>query len=634
MLLSTAALSGQSDRLQQQIQHAIADLGDPSKVAEAVRKLENLGPMVVPALREVLHYSRRPDAPVAVQSQALYVLGRRGRAAVSALPEVRDIIGDDNDGEVGHQALWTLSMLVPFLSDDACDAIEDLLKRRASRLEAVAGGIVMAQTRLGANPTTKNLLYHLDARGVQCIAACRWLAAHADEEIEQRQTLLDALSRRREQVMTHAALAWKDRPSERLAAVDLAEAWLAMSKQPLDALAARALLEHWHPDSRRRAVLWLQENGASLPLAERADLVARLWDVEPSILLSTCDAFAAWGEHGLVALAPLRLVQKSHKDAEVAARCGQAADRVLAACQGLAAGDRALLASIDAVLQSPSPPDLPADVAAGASANPRLAAEILSMAEWSGVEVLSALLEVVGRASADRADVLSVVFGLATSRQPGVAAVALAWLAGRGTALRGSLRALDVDLAFELAWLARFGVLDEVRTTAVEAAAWIDIGVDALLADVVAAIDSANLRFVARSLAELQRRGVDLGTAVPHLRDLTMLPAGQTLPLQVRGVERDQVLPFDLGEPVRVLAALALARLGLVVEAPGTETAGLDSVVRRRCGVGLSDLPAHVAQLRQTDHLRALLDELEADCRQRLGVPMHLAWPTVVPVSR
>ncbi|HEX5054527.1 MAG TPA: hypothetical protein VFZ65_22295 [Planctomycetota bacterium] len=624
-LLLVVPARAQHDRLQQVVQRAIADLAEPAKVADAVRVLENLGPAVVPALRERLHWSRRPDTPVPVQLQALYVLGRLGRDAVQALPEVRDVIGAD-DSEVANQALWTLSRLLPFLRDDACDAVRDQL-RRMTRLDGTSLAIAVAQTRLGSEPSPAQMLANLRFRDVTCIAACRWLVAHADEDFDGRQRVFEALCARRERAMVRELLPWKDRSSERFVAVDLAEAWLAMSKQPLDAMAARALLDHWHVDSRRRAMLWLQDHGAALPLGERADLVGRLWDVDPTIIASTAESFAAWGAAGLVALAPLRLMQRTQANPELAKRCGEAAERVCAACRGMAAADRALLATIDAALQLQPPPA--GEPAACTPAGMQLGAEILAAVEWSGGDVCSRVLEACERAGACDATVVRAVFSLVMSQDAAVACAAFACLARRGGAVRSAFDGTDVNIDEELAWLTRFGGAEGARTCAVEAAAWILVHDRTPLLDVRGAIDSGNLRLVVRGLAENVRRNAPLTAGLDvRLQALAALPAGQQLVLHLDGVEQDRVLPIDLRDPVRRLAAVALAQQGRRVEAKD-----LDDLVRSECGVGLADLPAQVTVMGRPD-LLALLDRFEADCRLRLGVPAELAWPRAEPARR
>ena len=78
----------------------------------------------------------------------------------------------------------------------------------------------------------------------------------------------------------------------------------------------------------------------------------------------------------------------------------------------------------------------------------------------------------------------------------------------------------------------------------------------------------------------------------------------------------------DLAVPVRVLASMALAELGEAL--PDDEA--LVELVQRHCDCRPAELAERMTAWRQSGELLRRLDALEADCRQRLGVPPHLRW--------
>lgn len=626
-LLTAAGLAagapGQQDRWQTLVDRTSAQLADPAQRLGALRTLEHLGPRLVPILRQRLDANARRDASQQLQTDLLWVLSRFGRDALPALRELRDIVRGD-DVVVAIEAVATLTALAPFLTEDQAVALRDDLERAYPDVQnQTLAGLLAWQLQLGSAPDHRTLAqYLLYSNSVACTAACRWLLVHAAEDFAGRDEVLLAVEASRLKAMQRLEVTF-DRDAH-FGDADLAEAWLALTRQPLDALAARGLLSHRLPDERRRGVAWLADNGRALPRPERADLVVRLWDGDAGIVVAACNALAGWGQAGLVGLAPLRQFAATHPDPDARAACAAAADTIVAAATAAAdPDDAALVRALDLALcgEPAGPP--PAGLSA---AGQGLAADVLHLAQWHDPSRLAHVLELLDVPEPGPA-IAGKVYSWLPTTDADLSRRALAWLARHGATARAVIDASTQGGVYgQCVSLPRFCVPGLATTAAIEATAWF-LTVDAPRAELADLLDDGNTRWVARALAELVSRSPDeLAGLEPRLHELLALPADT--PLRVGDPTRwyrPMVHPSRLAEPIRVLAALALAAREQVLP----DTNGLGEFVRRRCGVPLADLVAFVAEQRRTGALPALLDAIEAECRTEIGVPPELRWASL-----
>jgi hypothetical protein len=285
------------------------------------------------------------------------------------------------------------------------------------------------------------------------------------------------------------------------------------------------------------------------------------------------------------------------------------------------AADAALVAALDAALRGE--PAGPAPTSLTTIGKP-LVAEVLHLAQWHDPERLAAVLAQLDVADAGDGAVGAVYSWLRTD-EPRLAEHALAWLARRGTA---AARAIDArghwDRYGECVGLARSWVTEPARPTAIEATAWF-LTWGAPRAELRELLGDGNTRWVARAhAAQIATAPDELAGAEGRLAELLQLPANEPVRL-ANGREWDQaqVAPFELAEPLRVLAAIALAERGHDL----VDRDGLGALVEEHCTVPLAALGEHVRALRRGGDLAALLDALEADCRTRLGLRPALVWP-------
>ncbi|MFY9342181.1 MAG: hypothetical protein WAT39_06820, partial [Planctomycetota bacterium] len=622
--------NAQSERLQRVVQQAIAALGDPRTAADGATRLENLGSAAVPALREAVAYGNRERFTEAQRLQAMYVLGRLGAKALPALSELRDY-ACTADGELGRQAMWALSMLVPHLP-------VDLLKELSTEQRVAAGrrsfhaAVLQVQISLGIELAFGNqsgaavLQGYLDrSSDNDAIAASRWLIAHPDAHPEQRPQLLAVLANRLDRDARRDAVRWRGPLPGNEASGEVAEAWLAVSREGLAALPARALLHHWHVDRRRAAIAWMHDHGASLPFREFADLVGRLWDGEPALVAAAAAACGNAKDKALVALPALRAMER---DADPTARraCGAAADAIVAALATWPDADRAWIGAIDGVLrgQPTNAPGMPC----GQQGLARLA-EVLWLAQWNGAPMLAGVLDLVERAGPVRDDAVQAVLGWLDRDDVAVTDVACAFLARRGAAVQVALDGTDErpDAVLRRAVCVR--VPHEGLCAGIELLAHATVS-NAAPADFAILLDDNNTRIVAHALAvALTRPGGALRNEAARLRSLLQSTAEPWLVLGVTSQHFTHRRPIDLSNQVRTLAAIALVDLD--EELPPAP--GLDEAVQATLGIGLADLDRHVAEARTNKNLHTLLTRIEDQCRHAMGIAPHLRWPGKRPVD-
>jgi hypothetical protein len=594
------------------VQQAIADLADPTRELDAQRRLVNVGAFAVPALREQLQ-RRRDEVPDAHRVAMVSALGRFGRAAVPALPELRQSLEADG-GTLTVVAAWSIGNVLPFA--DAAgyrDVVTDVQRLGASVSDADPRlATLFWQARLGA-PTTESMLCGwLRQEAVGTIAAARWIRAHP-LTIENRSVVQGLLRDRLEERMQRMPVSWQGPRPGWFGNDDLADAWRALSRAELDGVVARALLDDWVVDDRLVAIAWLRDHGATLPFRERADLVGRLWDRSPDVAIATAEALGAWGKAGLVGLAPLRSHQAAGLDERFAAACGAAADLIVASFASSDEAERELVAACDAATRRTRPA---AAKAKPTAAMQQLAAEVLFLGQWQDAVCCAHLLDAVDAAWANDDDTVRAVCGWLQHDDGATVAAAFAWLARCGTPATDAVAA-------PLPWFVRYSVAFGARPAATEAMAWLATarGEPGTLRELCS---DENLRTTARALAALLAQPTATSLPSPErLRELASLQVGHVL---VQAHNRDDGIAIgnDVSAPMRALAAIALADAKLELPADPA----LAKVVKDRCGVELPSLQAHVATLREKGELVALLDRLEAEMRTCMGVAPALRWPS------
>jgi hypothetical protein len=619
--LLVAPLVAQNERVQQLIERAFAELGDPATAPDAARSLEHLGAIAVRPICEQLAPGRTTELDTAAKTPLFLVLARLGKQALPALPTLRDVLR--KQPELADDAAFALTMLAPFLHAEQCQILQkDLGGLRADARGTLLVRILEVALRTASAPAdARSLMAMLEADAVQSVVACRWLAARHQELADGRDALAAALRARLVAVTERPPI--RDRSERAFDGPDTALAWLALTGAPLEAISARVLLDHWHVDERRRGIAWMREHGRTLPLRERADLVARLWDSEPALVAAAAAALAGWGRDAAVALPPLRLIERRYHGSGAAA-CGDAAAAILAAATAaLPASDQPWLAAADRALQGDPPPT--PDTRCG-EAGRQLLGEALYLAQWHDTSSLANALRVVEAAGTPSADTVLALCGWLRHEHAGVVDVASAWLARHGIeAQRAYERAHEGGGTFA-SWLrttTQYQVVSNARRASIEMLAHVacaGTGRD----ERIVLLDDANTRVVTHALATLlaEPRGA-LRACVDRLLPMLDAPATQTLKV-VASAWDPRELPVDLGKYVRALAAVALVDLDVQFTPPED----LDDVLRQTLGIPLADLPRRLADLRGMNRMPELLDQVEDQCRLLMSVPPHLRWPS------
>jgi len=611
----------------QMAEQAFADLDDEAKFAAACERLERAGPRVVEFVRQRLRPEARATASFRQIRGLLYVLAKRGKEALPALPELRTMLREIDDlvrDEALEQSLcWALAAVLPFVDSEVGSAVhadaETMFKRRHEAL-----GMMCAMAVYADDPGDRVLL--ADATATPPFApACRWLCARAEDFPYDRTQFAEALDAHRKKLQACPPYRTEAFPD----ASEVTAAWLALSRAPLDALAARALLRHYDQARRTEAATWLREAGADLPVRERADLVAALWDPEPTVRNAAATTLAAWGPSGIVGLAVLRHMQLEHADPAFRTVCKRAGDTVVAAFADVSAADRTLIAAIDMSLQGRRD-EAPTVAASSPSALGRCG-ELLLMAPWCHAERLDAALHCLADAGDLDHDAHQALIGWLFLGDSNVAATAWSWLAKDPAATRAAFETGEAwsfaDRLLALTpGLRRFAApLDDRMAAfgeAIEATAWLLDGVGTN-AERLEACAKGNTRRIVRSLAAMLMAD-ESARLDPDV--LTRLRAGAVdeRVVVVLRPDAESWCNADLRPHVRVLAALETAAQGLPLP---TDDATLDELLTTWCGATTADLPATLARWRRDGELGKRLDAIEADARRLLGVRQHLSWP-------
>lgn len=604
-------------RLQKLLDSSIEQLNQPEHRLNALRKLENLGALAVPEFRKRLHWQKRGELSRQQQVDLLYVVGALAKTGVPALPELMAWLAE-SDQETVAQLLLTLSELTPHLDGEQLIELGEALRSARAGLQRTALALVLAQTRLGPSPTPQQLVAGLADHENECIAACRKICAQPPQDPDVIRLFLEKVEERLKKLGTRRFLSF-GRGSSTLGG-ELAQTWLVLAARPPTDFVARGLLTHRLPAERLRAVLWLDENGRDRPAEERCDLVVRLWDGDAAVAAATATALGRWQSNGALALPSLRLMAEQHLTPTVQQAAKSAADSIVASFQSLPKSDAEWLLGANNILtDQPAvvPTEPPSD------AGKRALAELAMMAQWQTAERLTRLLTFTAR-SQPSLDSARAVYGWLASKDPPIIDATLSWLACNRHLTIEAMNGLDVlDLTTKCNVLAAYRVPKACRETAFEAGAWLQTA-DSTSGELRDMLEDGNTRLVARALSELLLRpNKQMLEAVPRLRKLSNLHYKEKLAIDLsRFAEMDR-FDYYLSDPVRVLAALALAHAGLVA----TDDNDLAALVRKHCQCALHELPAEVARRQKDATMTDLIKELETQCRIALYVPLHLRWP-------
>ena len=614
--------AARQSRLQQLIERSLQQLDSTEQRLDAIRRLENLGALAIPQLKQRLQWPKRNQLSRQQQVDLLYVLGSMGKLATPILPEVLSWL-DDQNAEILEALLTTLAQLAVHLDDADLTTVGRELDKLRSGLRTATHAQALAQVRLGQAPSTQQLMRAIADYEWDAVAACRKICAAPSSVPEDRQQLTAALRTRLDGI-NHRKFFSTQRGTSNFAG-ELAAAWLTISGEAPDASVARGLLNHRLPSQRLRGVLWLDQHGQDLPAEERCDLVVRLWDGDEAVVTAGASALGHWQQNGALALPALLLMAEGHAAATVRAAATGAVQAITKGFATLPDPDRDWLLGAHAVL-SDQTPVLPK--ALPSATGKRALTEMLMMAQWQNTERLCRLLEFTAEAQPDLAMVGSVQTWLTMTDPPLIDAV-LSWLSRHASLTIESARELGYDdLAYRWQTLASYAVPRTCCGTALEAAAWFQTA-HCVTADFTELLEDGNTRLQARALAEflLRPSGAHQKLTAPgitaHLRGLADLHHQQQVTVRVSQHHSMLQYPYQLAEPVRMLAVMMLARSGQVAE----DRNDLGDLVRKHFACSLDELPKVMRDLEQTGMLADRVETFEQMCRRALFVPEHLKWP-------
>ncbi|MFK7741651.1 MAG: hypothetical protein AB8H80_15140 [Planctomycetota bacterium] len=323
-------------RLRLSIRRSIEALAEPEPSArrlEALRHLEKVGKLALPQLERALTWPNIDSLELQQQRDLVYIIGRNGPDALGQFELLRALLRDGNP-HLQHALFAAISRMASYLPEATAAQLLTELRQEHAYTWSRDCWVLLKQLRIGSQPWTEELVAALESVDTAAIAACRWLLAHESSGETRTAKVCAALRRRLEQVMhrEYISIARGTLPE----APELAEAYLAWSKQPLDATAARALLQHEHAEQRLRGIAWLASNGRGLPPEQLADLVILLWHSNEESACAATRALVAMGTDGLVGLLPLNTCAREHASDRVRKAAGEAATEL--ARSALAAG--------------------------------------------------------------------------------------------------------------------------------------------------------------------------------------------------------------------------------------------------------------------------------------------------------
>ncbi|MFT4511771.1 MAG: hypothetical protein ACI89X_004344 [Planctomycetota bacterium] len=618
--IAAPTATGQS-RLDRLITQSVENLDTKELRLNCLQRLENLGKLVLPELRKRLHWQKRGDLTRQQQIDLLYVIGTLGKDGTPAMPELLAWI-NETDSETIDQLLVTLTYLAPHFDQKQLANLDKAVREYRSVQRRSAYRLIFAQVQLGAEPTTKHLTAYLRDYETNATAACRKICANPVMAAEDAQQLTEVLHERLQKVTKRSFISQR-RGAASLSG-ELAEAWLAISGKAPDDVVARGLLTHRRPMQRVRAILWLEENGEELPAEERCDVVIRLWDGDDRVVRSAASTLSKWRLNGALALPALLRLAEQHESPSTRSALLSAAEKVAENFESYPKQDQPWLMGAHAILTG-QPATVPTN--APSQLGKRTLAELMMMAQWSPPERLAKLLTFVHESKPDR-ELVGTIYGWLASTDPPVIDTTLAFLArnaGHAIDIANSVRNDDPAMRWEVFTL--YNVPRACRGTAIEATAWFQ-SVEATTGDFIDMLDSFNTRLQVRGLAELVLSPTErLQPITARLRGLADLHSDQQLDLRFSGLKRSLIQPYKLAEPVRMLAVMALARMGKTAK----DQNGLRQLVKKHFACSLDDLPATIAEREKAGGMARQVEVFEAMCRRLLYVPAQLAWPKAKP---
>lgn len=617
--IAAPAATGQS-RLERLIDKSIENLSTKELRLGALQRLENLGKLVVPELCKRLHWQKRSDLTRQQQADLLWLLGTLGEHGAAAMPELIAWLSETDKVTIGS-LMRTLTDLAPHLDQKQLNKIyKEVRQYPSSKYQGAFHPyrLLCAQVELSAQPSTRHLVAHLRDYEASMIAACRKICAKPNMAAEDAQQLTDVLHERLSTVTEHSFISLR-RNTKSLSG-ELAAAWLAISGCSPDAVVARGLLTHRRPMQRVRGILWLEEYGEDLQAEERCDVVVRLWDDDDRVVKAAASALATWRHRGAMTLPPLLQLAEQHSSTSVRADLKLAAKQVAEnlafypkQAQPWLFGANAVLTGQAAVVPTSAPGQV----------GKRALAELMMMAQWNPPERLANLLTFVDESEPDH-DLVGTVYGWLGSQDPPVIDATLAFLARNA---KHTVDIADSERQDDPSTRWQFFTLRNVpricRGTAIEATAWFQT-VEASSGELVDMLHSRNTRLQARGLAELLLRPSDrLLTIASRLREIANTHEHQVLEVHLSGANQLQGRAYQLAEPVRMLATMALARIGKVA----VDENGLGQLVKKHFGCSLDELPASIAEQETAGSMAEQVEVFEAMCRRALYVPTQLTWP-------
>lgn len=582
---------------------SIADLARPERAVAACSALQQQGIAAVWPLRHLLQQSRRDDAAIdpTQLSLALYVLGRLGDKAVTALPEVRQIYRDRGPSGLRNQALWALGELALATRDsETCrDAAKLLDDQWTEDLDGFLGMVVARQLELGPWPSQQQLLQALRQHGSdRVIAASRAVASGRVTGVGLVQPLWELLVA----ALDDAALPGCVRPAWSAAAGDLAVALADGCARGDDPIVLRGLLRFWDPDRRRIALAKLIEH-PDLPALERADVGPLLFDPGRAVRLQAARTLRSWGRVGLPGLLGLRAAQTGAAgDREFEGACREAAEAILTGARAQLTGKigQALLAELDGIARGGGPAE---EFAFDAEAT-WIWVEVMAGARAAPAATCQALLQLGQRRMLRGEEAARVTAAAVGSCEREVVVAGMALLARLGPKVE------DVVPLDRLLYGVVRESLGDMTATAFEGKAWVDAGPAATLPQLRAALSHGMVRVQLRAIVELAGRG-----ELPTSRQLAALPLH-------RGQDEAGWLSGGNGACYRDDASWAPARqliLGLC-GADGSDTASFQELVAERFEVPLAKVPAWLVEERRAGRLHERLLEVEAMLRRDLQI--------------
>ncbi len=613
VLLGVASGPGASA---QEALEVLQRLAAPATAAAECERWIGAGEAGAAMLREVLALAQaeRTDAATdrdAAAAAAAYALGRLGRTALPAVPELLAAYGHGGTAALRGNAAWALGRV-------ACHAEPDLRARCRQELERQATPdlspfLLQAALReldLGPAPATGRLREELRSGAVGAVVAARAVldgrAAAAAPVVREMVVMLERRGR-------GEVLPWNmDRSFDPAWEVLAEAAWQAGERGPA---VATALLLHPLPAVRLQALEALRT--AAEPEREHVlALALRLRDPAPEVRERALAVLAQLGQAALVALPLLHRVRDDDAGPGWRAACDQARQSVVSAARGkLRQADAdAVLLALDAALGLAA---VEAKLPAGLGEE---AARVVEQVLWGLPGCDPGRLVAVDRLLA-ATDLQGERLGHAILRSCADTVDEAAWHAAlRLVATHGrAVLATAQDLEVQLLRAASMGGYPVQGV--IEAAAWARCGPAATDEEVAAALGGSDGRLALRALVVVAARGRLLAQGEGLLRGAWAREWGETH-LEVGGrwpgAGTHSAAAFGVpGTDVRLAAALALRACGL-----GGEEAALPApALAQALGVDAAVAQRLAAEGQPAAHWGELAVRLEGAVIRRLDLP-------------